>query len=518
MVASLVSKTGANVELGLTAYGHRRKSDCKDIEVLVPVGGATSAEIVKTIKGVNPKGKTPLTAAVQQVAEAMDYQQRRTAVVLISDGVETCNADPCAVGAELAMKGTDFTTHVIGFDVKEEDQKGLRCLAKNTGGLFLPAGNTQSLQAALNKTVTEAKQAPEPIVEDPGTASLQAVDEVQAGSAFEVQWQGPDSRSDYVTVVKADARAGAYMSYAYTKEGSPLTITAPDKEGVYQLRYMHSHSNKILATRSIKVKPAAAVLNFPQTIAAGSELLVEWSGPSNATDYITVVAKGADNTAYMSYAYTRSGSPAKLVAPDQPGEYEVRYIMGQTKHVLNQSPITVSQVSATIKAPARVGIGADFSVEWTGPANSTDYLTIVPADAADSAYLSYAYTRNGSPAKLSAPGKPGSYQVRYIQGQSKAALSREPIVVEAVSATLDTPKSVTAGQKFQVKWQGPGNKTDYVTVTVKGAPDSAYLSYAYTRQGSPANLMAPNEPGDYEVRYVLGSPKVVIGREVIRVE
>ena len=315
VIADLLSTADANVELGLTAYGHRQKSDCEDIEVLVPVDKGTSADIIKKIKAIIPKGKTPLTAAVKRVAETMHYQKQRTAVVLISDGVETCDADPCAIGAELAMHGTDFTTHVIGFDIKKEDQKGLRCLAKNTGGIFIPAGNTQSLQAALKKTVAKAKEAQENI-KDPGKASLQAPSQVQAGSPFEVQWHGPDSRSDYITIVKESADASAYMSYAYTKEGSPLKIIAPDQEGVYQIRYIFSHTNKILATRSIQITAAGSVLKFASSVPAGSEFNLEWTGPNNSTDYITVVPKGSGSYEYMSYVYASKGSPVKLTAPD----------------------------------------------------------------------------------------------------------------------------------------------------------------------------------------------------------
>lgn len=40
--------------------------------------------------------------------------------MLISDGVETCNADPCALSAQLAKQGVKFTAHVVGFDLEDE--------------------------------------------------------------------------------------------------------------------------------------------------------------------------------------------------------------------------------------------------------------------------------------------------------------------------------------------------------------------------------------------------------------
>ena len=47
--------------LGVLAYGHRRKGDCHDIELVLPVGPVDSAKIISTVNRLRPKGKTPLT-------------------------------------------------------------------------------------------------------------------------------------------------------------------------------------------------------------------------------------------------------------------------------------------------------------------------------------------------------------------------------------------------------------------------------------------------------------------------
>ena len=99
---------------------------------------------------VNPRGRTPLSDAVIQAAEQLRYTENPATVILVSDGRETCNADPCAVGLALEEAGIDFTAHVIGFDVSEqEDRAQLQCLAENTGGQFLTASNAAELADAL---------------------------------------------------------------------------------------------------------------------------------------------------------------------------------------------------------------------------------------------------------------------------------------------------------------------------------------------------------------------------------
>jgi len=157
VLADMMKDWDEDVHLGLSAYGHNRKGDCKDIETLVKVGPKTGKKIVKTVNDINPKGKTPLTAAVKKAAEELKYTEEAATVILLSDGKETCDLDPCKVGASLEEQGVDFTAHVIGFDVKIEDQAGLKCLAENTGGKFMAAENAGQLGEALAAIAEEVR-------------------------------------------------------------------------------------------------------------------------------------------------------------------------------------------------------------------------------------------------------------------------------------------------------------------------------------------------------------------------
>lgn len=85
-------------DLGLMAYGHNRKGDCNDIEVLQPVGANTAAGIRKQVDALNPMGMTPISASVRQAAAQLRSTEQKATVILVSDGEETCSADPCALG------------------------------------------------------------------------------------------------------------------------------------------------------------------------------------------------------------------------------------------------------------------------------------------------------------------------------------------------------------------------------------------------------------------------------------
>ena len=141
--------------LGLIAYGHNRKGDCSDIEVRVPPAKGTNGAIAAAVAAINPKGMTPLTEAVRRAAAAMQHTENRATVVLVTDGLETCDADPCALARELEQSGVDFTAHVVGFGLSRADGAAVACLAEETGGRYFDAGNAGELAAALSVAVAE---------------------------------------------------------------------------------------------------------------------------------------------------------------------------------------------------------------------------------------------------------------------------------------------------------------------------------------------------------------------------
>ena len=65
VVGKIVANWKPGDELGLVAYGHREKGSCTDIEVLREPGPLDAADYMRAVNALSPKGKTPMTAAVQ---------------------------------------------------------------------------------------------------------------------------------------------------------------------------------------------------------------------------------------------------------------------------------------------------------------------------------------------------------------------------------------------------------------------------------------------------------------------
>lgn len=160
VVSDIVGSIDPAMELGLMAYGHRKKGDCADIELLVPPQPKSAAAILQAVAALQPKGKTPLTDAVIQAAKYLKFEESRVSVILVSDGVETCDKDPCMAAEELERLGIDFTCHVIGFDLKPGESSDLECLAKKTGGMYLAAKDAATLKESLQVAM---KQVAKPV-------------------------------------------------------------------------------------------------------------------------------------------------------------------------------------------------------------------------------------------------------------------------------------------------------------------------------------------------------------------
>jgi len=160
-MAGLIRDFPEGTDMGLIAYGHRKQGDCGDIQTLAPVGSSKET-IIQAINSINPKGKTPLTKSIQFAAEQLKGRDAPTSIVVISDGKESCNADPCAAAKAVREAGVNLKVHVIGFDVKGDEAKQLQCIASNGGGKYFAAGNASELAKSFAEVKKEVAKVEKP--------------------------------------------------------------------------------------------------------------------------------------------------------------------------------------------------------------------------------------------------------------------------------------------------------------------------------------------------------------------
>jgi Ca-activated chloride channel homolog len=161
----------SKIELGLRLYGHRfmpEQKKCTDTELVVPFKPQNHKMIIDRINGINPKGVTPISYALEQAAN--DFPSTggyRNIVIIITDGIESCGGDPCATSLALQQKGVILQPYIIGLGLKAE--QSLECAGKfvnaDTPGKFHDVIN-QALKVSMGKTTVSielkgANQKPE---------------------------------------------------------------------------------------------------------------------------------------------------------------------------------------------------------------------------------------------------------------------------------------------------------------------------------------------------------------------
>ncbi|WP_204416817.1 VWA domain-containing protein [Actibacterium sp. 188UL27-1] len=496
VIGSLLADLPADQDIGLTVYGHRVKGDCEDIQTLVLPGGDTRAAISAAVNGIQPKGKTPLSAAVIQAAEALRFIEEKATVILVSDGRETCEMDPCAVGRQLEQSGVDFTAHVIGFDVTDPaDQAELQCLADETGGTFRTAANASELAEAMFVIV---EPEPDPI---PVEVTFRATNGPDGETITDdLIWTVRNSDQPVVT-----NRSAASFGISMTSGSFMAEVLRPQDEATAEGAFTVG-DQAMEVVISLPDLLAQATLDAPDEAPAGSTLLVSWTGPDEGQDNIQVGQPG--NGAYSYYAYVDSGNPVEIILPAVPGIYELRY-KHRDSTVIATRPITVTPSDLSLEFPAQVPAGGSFDVTWTGPDQNGDNIQIGPVG--ENGYSYYAYTKGQNPLSLIAPAQPGPYEVRY-KFRDREVILIQPIEVTATPLALDFPRQVKAGENFEVTWTGPDQNGDNIQIGPVG--ESSYTNYAYTKRGNPVTLKAPDQAGSFEVRYKFRDKEIVLAHPI----
>ncbi|MEO1494576.1 MAG: VWA domain-containing protein [Pseudomonadota bacterium] len=536
VLTRIVGEIDPSRELGLIAYGHRRKGQCSDIELVVPPKAQAGSEIIGSIGGISPKGKTPLSQSVRQAAEALRYQEDKATVVLVTDGLETCNADPCALGRELETAGVDFTAHVVGFGLTKNEGREVACLADETGGLYLSAANADELTGALSETVKA--EAPVDFAETPAAlldAALSAPDSVEIAQPLDVGWEGPGDSYDRVEIFDPSARSGEGRTVRAraVRDGDlnerTVRLIAPAQPGAYTLRYFSSVSRQVLAERPLEVTPAEVVLIAPDSVPLAKTITVEWIGPGAQYDDVQIFDPSVGNGGKVLRSARVGRSDAQevqLSAPGQPGTYELRYWNGTDRIALATRSLDVTEALVSLTPEDGVLAGKAFVTDWIGPGARYDDLEIWDMSANGGAGKKLFSRRlvqddiQNQRATMSAPAKPGTYELRYWNGENKMVLAAIPLEVGALDVSLDAPEQIGQGLELNVAWQGPGARYDDVQIfdpSVGGAGKVLRSARVGRTDEQQVTLAAPVQPGAYELRYWNGESRAVLATRPIEV-
>lgn len=150
-------KSNDRLKLGLRVYGHQDpvmsgSRNCKDTKLEVPFSKDNHERIKNRLSSIRPRGTTLIAYSLQEAAgDFPDCTDCRNVIILITDGIEECDGDPCAVSLALQRKGVILKPFVIGLGLDVKVKNAFECV-----GNFFDAQNESDFREVLNIIISQA--------------------------------------------------------------------------------------------------------------------------------------------------------------------------------------------------------------------------------------------------------------------------------------------------------------------------------------------------------------------------
>lgn len=163
VISAIPATDGINV--GLRVYGHEgdntdegKAESCDASELVVPIDGVVTEEMLAQVNAFEPTGWTPLGLSLEEATadlEAVASDGSTNAIILLTDGIETCEGDPVEAAMAALESDANIVTNVIGFATEAEDEANLDAIATAGEGQLLSADNAGQLISALFTVLEE---------------------------------------------------------------------------------------------------------------------------------------------------------------------------------------------------------------------------------------------------------------------------------------------------------------------------------------------------------------------------
>lgn len=126
---------------------------CAATRQVTYVSPVNEVALLRGMNSVNIGGVTPLVYALDR-AVYQDFAGFDTVspkkIILITDGAENCNGDPCEFARQLMQRRKDIHIDVV---LVSSRSKALSCLTSTTGGHFYTINNLSDFSTVMNQVI-----------------------------------------------------------------------------------------------------------------------------------------------------------------------------------------------------------------------------------------------------------------------------------------------------------------------------------------------------------------------------
>ena len=143
-----------DVEMGLRVFGHlypEPENNCKDSRLEVAIDSNNAKRIKKRLEEIKPKGITPIVYSIEKSASDFGSKPGKNILIIITDGEEACEGDPCSVALTLQKNHIVLRPFIIGMQLQSKAFEKMNCIGK-----FYNTTSSEEFSATLQKVVIES--------------------------------------------------------------------------------------------------------------------------------------------------------------------------------------------------------------------------------------------------------------------------------------------------------------------------------------------------------------------------
>lgn len=268
------------VETGLRVYGHtthRAKQNCKDTRLEVPFRQGSKEAISEALNDLTPKGTTPIAYSLQEAAR--DFPVKRpdikNIIILLTDGLEECGGDPCAVSLALQKRGVVLKPFVVGIGTDKNFEAQFDCV-----GNYYNASTQKGFKQVLTSVISEAT--------NKTTAQVNLLDHRGKATETDVNMTFYDAERDFLK----------YNFYhTMNSRGVPDTLNI-DPFATYNIQV---HTKPEIVKRNVEIKTGKHN-NIPIDAAQGSlELNIHKDMKYRRLKAVVKTGKGCKSVNHQSF-------------------------------------------------------------------------------------------------------------------------------------------------------------------------------------------------------------------------
>ncbi len=149
-------------QLSVIIYGHDAARKCEAVDVLYPlsqVDGSGKQQIRTLIAQLKAVGHTPIANSLKLARQELSKSPSSSAVILLTDGMETCHADPLAEAAALVQAEGNSSVNIVGLGLNEKERNAVAKIAKAGKGRYFDAAGVEELKASVKSVQREVVKA-----------------------------------------------------------------------------------------------------------------------------------------------------------------------------------------------------------------------------------------------------------------------------------------------------------------------------------------------------------------------